>query len=286
MAFSPCSLLCYAVLFFSLVFFTTAAPTSKTVITSTAVKKKMIDVISSPMRDDDGDDDGDDDDDDGRRSKKRRNNDNDDDDDDSKGRRKSGDRGGAAVDPVNTRSDDLCFSGSATVLLDNGVRKTMSELAVGDRVQVGPNQFSEVFMFTHKMSDVKHHFITLRTTAGPSISLTARHYIHSNGALVAAANVKVGDTVELGDGSVSRVAEITTARKTGLYNPQTVHGDIVVDGVRTSTYTASVHPKAAHALLAPLRALFRRVVIASKAGEHGGSSLAQYFPKGGSCEAL
>ncbi len=184
--------------------------------------------------------------------------DKDDDDDEKDG--DSSDNQGSDPDSVTTQGtagrDDVCFPGSVTVLLDNGVRKLMSDLAVGDRVQVGPNQFSEVFMFTHKMADVKYDFITLRTTAGPSISLTAKHYIHSNGALVAAATVTVGDTVELGDGSVSRVADITISRRTGLYNPQTVHGDIVVDGVRASTYTASVHPKAAHALLAPLRALF------------------------------
>ena len=45
-------------------------------------------------------------------------------------------------------------------------------------------------------------------------------------------------------------------RARGLYNPHTLHGDVVVDGVLTSTYTGVVHPALAHALLAPLRQLY------------------------------
>ena len=50
---------------------------------------------------------------------------------------------------------------------------------------------------------------------------------------------------------------VRSARKTGLYNPHTLHGDIVVDGVLTSTYTAAFSPTLAHVALAPLRALYR-----------------------------
>ena len=36
---------------------------------------------------------------------------------------------------------------------------------------------------------------------------------------------------------------------TGLYNPHTMTGDIVVDGIQTSTYTAAIAPTLAHLAL-------------------------------------
>ncbi len=45
----------------------------------------------------------------------------------------------------------------------------------------------------------------------------------------------------------------------GLYNPQTAHGNIVVDGVLCSTFTSAIHPLLAKTLLLPL-------VLASKLG--------------------
>jgi hypothetical protein len=48
---------------------------------------------------------------------------------------------------------------------------------------------------------------------------------------------------------------VSTEWAEGLYNPHTMHGDIVVDGVHTSTYTDSVAPALAHALLWPVRML-------------------------------
>jgi hypothetical protein len=50
---------------------------------------------------------------------------------------------------------------------------------------------------------------------------------------------------------------VELVRGVGLYNPQTLHGDIVVDGVRASTYTEAVDPVFAHAVLAPVRAVYR-----------------------------
>ncbi len=46
---------------------------------------------------------------------------------------------------------------------------------------------------------------------------------------------------------------VDTVWERGLYNPQTAAGDIVVDGFVASTYTTFASPRAAHALLAPLR---------------------------------
>jgi hypothetical protein len=43
----------------------------------------------------------------------------------------------------------------------------------------------------------------------------------------------------------------------GLYNPHTLTGQIVVDGVLASCYTRAVHPAIARLLLSPLAMLYR-----------------------------
>ena len=40
--------------------------------------------------------------------------------------------------------DTFCFPGSARVQLEDGNQKSMKDLAVGDRVLVAPNRYSEV----------------------------------------------------------------------------------------------------------------------------------------------
>jgi hypothetical protein len=57
-------------------------------------------------------------------------------------------------------------------------------------------------------------------------------------------------------GRWTAVVSTTLVEATGLYNPQTIHGDIVVDGIVASTYTTAVDPQVAHGLLAPLRVLY------------------------------
>ena len=63
------------------------------------------------------------------------------------------------------------------------------------------------------------------------------------------------------EGGVGRVTGVDVVERVGLYNPQTVAGDIFVDGVLASTYTTAVEPELAHALLTPLRAAFRAMGV-------------------------
>lgn len=148
----------------------------------------------------------------------------------------------------------LCYPAKATVELGEGQLKRMDELEVGDVVQVG-DEFSPVFGFTHRMPLVSQDFIELTTGSGYRIALTKGHFLYVNDQLRPAAEVRKFDRLRLVDGETS-VERIEVVRKTGLYNPQTLHGDIVVNGVVASTYTTSVEPKTAHALLLPLRVLW------------------------------
>ena len=114
-------------------------------------------------------------------------------------------------------------------------------------------------MFSHRLVDAEVAYVELETAGGATLHLSGGHYLPVNGGrLVEARTVRVGDNVTLGaSGAAAPVLAVRSARKGGLYNPHTLHGDIVVDGVLTSTYTAAFSPTLAHAALAPLRALYR-----------------------------
>jgi hypothetical protein len=142
-----------------------------------------------------------------------------------------------------------CFPGAATVELQNGTHIPMTALRANDVVRVSATEFSKVYMFTHNDPAAQSVFVTLRT-ASATLRITGNHYIYVNGQLQTARTVRLNDTLSAGP-----VLAISLEAADGLYNPHTMHGDIVVDGVRTSTYTDSLNPTFAHALLWPVRAL-------------------------------
>lgn len=191
-------------------------------------------------------------------------------------------------DPIETpeessdMEDSVCFPGDATVELDDGRHIRMADLAVGDRVRVSATAFSPVFLFTHKLPTGAHTFVRLSTASGASLRLTAGHYVYANGRLTAAAAVRVGDALERSGPNPGCDVVTATDRVvgTGLYNPQTLAGDIVVDGLRASTYTTAVEPTVASALLSPLRALYRATGRSTAILDGGSARLAALLPRG------
>mmetsp|Transcript_268 Transcript_268/g.873 ORF Transcript_268/g.873 Transcript_268/m.873 type:complete len:429 (+) Transcript_268:158-1444(+) len=149
-----------------------------------------------------------------------------------------------------------CFPADATVELRGGGRIRMSELKAGDTVRVGPEAFSDVYMFTHR--DLRARTTMVRIEAGKHVlELSPGHYVPSNGKLVAAREVAVGDVVSAADGTRHEVSSVRKVRKVGLVNPQTIQGDIVVNNVVASTFTQAVHPTLARALLLIPKTLYR-----------------------------
>jgi desert hedgehog len=156
----------------------------------------------------------------------------------------------------------------------------MDQLAVGDRVKVAVDSFSDVFMFTHRLADVLTSFVVLRTESGHSISTTHGHYLYINGALTPAASVKLGDLVTMGTGEQTRVIHVSESVQAGLYNPQTLHGDIVVNGLLASTYTTAVAPSVGHAWLAPLRLMYSAFGVSTALFNEGSDSFVNLAPTG------
>lgn len=158
----------------------------------------------------------------------------------------------------NASGGPECFPGSAIVDLEQGGTKYMRDLKIGDRVRVGPSEFSEVFMFSHNDTIIETSFIEIRTPSNVTLVLTRGHYLYSDGELVKAKNFRVGNHIVVVSLRRSEpVAAIRYITGKGLFNPHTIQGDIVVNGVLASTFTDALRPGIAKLLLTPAALLHK-----------------------------
>lgn len=132
----------------------------------------------------------------------------------------------------------------------------MASLGAGHSIAVSTEEFSPVFLFTHRSSTRRSLFRELTTASGHVLTLSPGHYVYANGKLVAGRAVRKGDMLKTVAGD-SPVVRVRIVEKVGLFAPHTVHGDLIVNGVYASGYSDAVHPRLAHALLAPIRMLVR-----------------------------
>jgi hypothetical protein len=168
------------------------------------------------------------------------------------------------------------------VQLESGKVVTMDKLQIGDRVLVAPGEYSEVYLFTHRLPEATAEVVKLTTLRGDKqLRLTPNHYVYVNGTLAAAHVVRPGDNVTLADGTQTTVASVAREMADGLFNPHTLHGDVVVDGIITSTYTQGIAPALAHAALWPVRALYQAGVdVAEDQFASGSQALSDLLPNG------
>ena len=160
--------------------------------------------------------------------------------------------------PMNFRvkpCPPACFPGNACVMLENGALCEMKNLQIGQTVFTNAEECSEVYLFTHALEEAEATFVTLRTENDREITLTPSHYLFVNEKLLCASDVGEGDLLETDLGE-SKVISIVYCREKGLYNPHTLAGDIMVNGIHTSTYTNSLNPELAHVILGPVRYLY------------------------------
>ena len=132
-----------------------------------------------------------------------------------------------------------------------------------------------IYAFSHQDGAVAHsQFVTLTLSgcgdgddpaaATTRLTLTSSHYLYVGGVLRPASEAKAGDEVACeGDRTGKVVAAESGVKGKGLFNPHTLHGDLVVDGVHTSTYTTAMSPTLAHALLWPFRAAYSSVGVSA-----------------------
>jgi hypothetical protein len=157
----------------------------------------------------------------------------------------------------------------------------MSELRLGDKVLSvrldGSTFFDEIYMFGHKEAAVISPFVHLVTEFGTVLRLTADHHVlveqgPGTWSAIPASQTKVGDVVGvLQGGSVlatQRIVSKSIVMGRGLFNPYTLGGSIVVDGVLASchsswaldgvfTWLGVPIAEGYQAAFAPIRALYR-----------------------------
>lgn len=169
-------------------------------------------------------------------------------------------------DPVST-----CFPSFATVTLSSGRIKRIDELSVGEFVYIGRGISSRVIDFSHYDHATVAVFLRFSTDSGRTLTVTPSHFVYTDKKLIPAGKIVVGDRLLISDGKASRVLKISTVQARGLFNPHTLHGDVVVDGFIVSTYTLAAVPRLAHSLLAPIRFLHQlgfKVALLLKLTQH------------------
>jgi hypothetical protein len=147
-----------------------------------------------------------------------------------------------------------CFPGDATVAMEDGTTRRMDTLRIGDRVAVmradGTRGFEDVYLFTHKDGVATNAYTVLTLASGRELALSSRHFIPvaSDPAagwdarvIRAAEEVGVGDVVwyETAGGATASgaVTAIRAEARQGLFNPLTMNGTILVDGVVASAHS-------------------------------------------------
>ncbi|KAK1858516.1 hypothetical protein I4F81_001117 [Pyropia yezoensis] len=175
--------------------------------------------------------------------------------------------------PVPSDDEPACFPAAATVELADGSTTELAALSAGMAVRVAQGAHtgahSHVYGWSHRQLDGRHTYVRLshvpEAAAGDErpaprhLLLSPGHLLYVGGSLVPARSVRVGDALATPGvaGGVSRVVATGTTTAAGKVNPHTLSGDLLVDGVRVSTYTDALPTVVAHALLAPARAAFR-----------------------------
>ena len=103
------------------------------------------------------------------------------------------------------------------------------------------------------------------TEKEPTLRLTNGHYLYVNNKLMPAHSVKVGDTLKDGSNEPPSpgfiVRNVRSVVDRGLCNPQTMHGDIVVNGIVSSTFTEAIEPSPARTLMRPVSLLYQMGLI-------------------------
>ena len=163
----------------------------------------------------------------------------------------------------------------------------MDELQVGDAVLDSDGAFSPVYMFAHKDMKADSPYVELRTATNHTIQMSSTHYIEADGVMMNAGDVRPSMTVTAG-GEQSAVTSTKMIAAKGLYNPITLSGTIVVNGVAASAHSewfldgllpTRWLPTVYQAFLAPARAIYwmnpawaKRIDVALNKELPGGSN--------------
>ena len=166
-------------------------------------------------------------------------------------------------------------------MLENGKRKKMSDLKVGDSVltvdENGGLTYSPIILHLHRSLRETGNFLSITTNTGQSINLTPQHLVYRKTKVdvkdemkkhydinsfraVFASIIKEGDWILVYDTHttlrMSRVINVEKNFLVGLFSPLTFQGSIVVDGVLASCYSDFDSHEIQHLSFAPFRWIY------------------------------
>ena len=143
--------------------------------------------------------------------------------------------------------DPICFSGESTVEVRGQGLVPMSELKIGDYVMASNGMFSQVYGFGHKARSFKTKYLQVFTESMHKehpLEISAEHLIYTHDTskntsmLVAAGDLRVGDSLLTALGSPSTILWIRVVERQGVYSPLTVSGSLLVNGILVSSYVS------------------------------------------------
>ena len=140
-----------------------------------------------------------------------------------------------------------CFAGSETVQLENGARKALSEVEVGDRVLAadltGKTAFSDVVYVPHARNSQRTVFARIITESGRDVQMTLNHLLPAGQCgsalpLTYASKVTVGDCIMTVSGE-EKVSAAERVQGSGVYTIVTKLEYLVVNGIIASPFGAN-----------------------------------------------
>jgi len=145
----------------------------------------------------------------------------------------------------------MCFSTHATARVLGKGRVAMQDLVPGDKVLTASGEHKTMFSMNHYHRTKSTVFLRINTDLEMErpLELSPNHMLFVEGAKnhpVPAISVNIGDKIWSADDGLRKVVDIGRVVRNGLYNPLTLDGTIVVDGIVASTYTSytgSIHLK-------------------------------------------
>lgn len=174
-----------------------------------------------------------------------------------------------------------CFPGGSLVETENGGRKRLDEVRLGERIaaldpRTGDVVYSEVIAFLDRSPSERRQFVRLTTASGRALTLTPAHLVPAEGrGTVFAARVRAGDRIlvsdderpgDAGDRQARTqrqknarslrwdyVTETKLVLEKGVYAPLTAAGTLLVDDVVASCYAVVDSQSVAHYAFLPLR---------------------------------
>lgn len=176
----------------------------------------------------------------------------------------------ALLDSSSAGKAGGCFPGRSIITTEDGSRKRLDELRLGERIAAvnsrGDVVYSEVIAFLDRSPSEKRQFIRLTTKSGRVLTLTPTHLVPVEGrSSVFARMVQIGDKILVSDATTSvrnsvdnrlrwdTVIETKLVLEEGVFAPLTMEGTLLVDDVVASCYAVVDSQTVAHYSFLPLR---------------------------------